>query len=292
MVVAVCAVSSAAILVRFADGAPAIALGFWRTLIVGLLLAPWIRRVSKKDLCLSVLAGFFLALHFWAWFESLERTTVLHSTLLVCLGPIWLGLAELGLLRKPPARRFWLGIGLAILGALLMSAQGGDPTASETTIRPTLEGNLLAFGGGLLASAYLFVGRHVRQRVGIACYSAVYSLSAALFLLPAALLTHQPLTGFSNQAWLVIGAMALGPQLLGHNGFNYCLRYVRASIVSAMIFLEPFGAAVLAAIFLKEIPGVMESVGGAVVLGGVLLATWKAEDLSGRAGPGPDPAST
>ena len=291
MVVAVCAVSSAAILVRVAHdgGAEAIAPGFWRTLIVGLMLAAWIRPLSRKDLLLSMLSGVVLGAHFWAWFESLQRTTVLHSTLLVCLGPVWLGIAELTFLKKPPARRFWLGIGIAIAGALLMSTQ--STSGSTDGIQPTLTGNLLALTGGLLASAYYFIGREVRQRVGIASYSAIISLSAAAFLFPAALLNSQELTGFSNQGWLAIIGLALGPQLLGHNGFNYCLRFVRASIVSAIVFLEPFGAAVLAALFLQEVPGLQEAIGGLVVLGGVLVATWKAEDLSASEDPDPLPSA-
>jgi drug/metabolite transporter (DMT)-like permease len=270
MVVAVSAVSSAAILVRFAEGAPPIALGFWRTLIVGALMAAWIRPVARRDLGLSLLAGFFLAGHFWAWFESLSRTTVLHSTLLVCLGPIWLGIAEWGWLRKPPSRRFWVGVGLALAGALLMATQGVSNTDG---IQPSLKGDALALLGGFLAAAYLFVGQDVRKRVGIACYSALYSLSAALFLLPAAFLAHQDLTGFSTRTWCFIVALALGPQLLGHNGVNYCLRYVRASTLSAMILLEPLGAAILAAFLFHEIPGVLEAAGGIVVLVGVLIAT-------------------
>lgn len=292
MVVAVCAVSSAAILVRVANagGAAAIAPGFWRTLIVGLMLAAWIRPMARRDLVLSMLSGVVLGAHFWAWFESLQRTTVLHSTLLVCLGPVWLGIAELAFLKRPPARRFWLGIGIAIAGAILMSTQGSSEDAAG--IQPTLVGNLLALTGGLLASAYYFIGREVRQRVGIASYSAVISLSAAAFLFPAALLTSQELTGFSRSGWLAILGLALGPQLLGHNGFNYCLRFVRASIVSAIVFLEPFGAAVLAALFLQEIPGMQEALGGLVVLGGVLVATWKADDLSASADPDPPPSSS
>ena len=138
----------------------------------------------------------------------------------------------------------------------------------------------------------MFIGRDVRQRVGIACYSALFSLAAAAALLPAAVLTNQPLTGFSTQSWMAIAGLALGPQLLGHNGFNYCLRFVRASIVSAMIFLEPFGAAILAAIFLREIPTAFEAVGRTVVVGGVLLATWKAEDLSASEDPDPPLSSS
>ena len=290
MTVAVAAVSSAAVIVRFADGAPAIALGFWRTLIVGLMLAPWLRKVARRDFFLSMLSGIFLGGHFWLWFESLQRTTVLHSTLLVCLGPIWLGLVEWGFLKKAPTKKFWIGISIAIVGAMLMGVSGSEGSANS--IQPTLEGNLLALSGGLFASAYLFIGRDVRQRVGIACYSALFSLAAAAALLPAAVLTNQPLTGFSTQSWMAIAGLALGPQLLGHNGFNYCLRFVRASIVSAMIFLEPFGAAILAAIFLREIPTAFEAVGCTVVVGGVLLATWKAEDLSASEDPDPPLSSS
>jgi drug/metabolite transporter (DMT)-like permease len=273
MVVAVSAVSSAAILVRYAEGAPPIALGFWRTLIVGGLMAAWIRPVPRRDLGLSVLAGFFLAGHFWAWFESLSRTTVLHSTLLVCLGPIWLGFAEWGWLRKPPSRRFWLGVSLALLGAIAMASQGAEPGAGG--IQPSLAGDALALLGGFLAAAYLFVGQDVRKRVGIACYSALYSLSAAAFLLPAAVWAQQDLTGFPLKTWGFIVALALGPQLLGHNGVNYCLRYVRASTLSAMILLEPLGAAILAGLLFQEIPGTTEAIGGVVVLLGVLIATRK-----------------
>jgi drug/metabolite transporter (DMT)-like permease len=283
MIVAVSAVSSAAILVRFAEGAPPIALGFWRTLIVGILMAAWIRPVARRDLGLSALAGFFLAGHFWAWFESLSRTTVLHSTLLVCLGPIWLGVAEWGWLRKPPSRRFWMGVGLALMGALLMAGQSAD--VSQGGIGPTLSGDLLALLGGFLAAAYLFVGQDVRKRVGIACYSALFSLSAAFFLLPAALLTQQHLTGFSLRTWGFVVALALGPQLLGHNGVNYCLRYVRASTLSAMILLEPLGAAILAAMFFHEIPGKIEAFGGFVVLIGVLIATRTAGEPESDAQP-------
>jgi drug/metabolite transporter (DMT)-like permease len=266
MIVAVSAVSSAAILVRFAEGAPPIALGFWRTLIVGILMAAWIRPVARRDLGLSALAGFFLAGHFWAWFESLSRTTVLHSTLLVCLGPIWLGVAEWGWLRKPPSRRFWMGVGLALMGALLMAGQSAD--VSQGGIGPTLSGDLLALLGGFLAAAYLFVGQDVRKRVGIACYSALFSL-----------------TGFSLRTWGFVVALALGPQLLGHNGVNYCLRYVRASTLSAMILLEPLGAAILAAMFFHEIPGKIEAFGGFVVLIGVLIATRTAGEPESDAQP-------
>ncbi len=266
MAIAVCAVSSSAVLVRLAPGADPLALGFWRTLGVGLLLCPWIRPMASRDFRLALLAGAFLALHFWSWFSSLQHTTVLRSTLLVCLNPVWLGIAEWSLLKKAPSGRFWIGIGIGLAGVALMGSAG---TGGATTIR----GDLLALLGGLFGSAYLFLGRSVRQRIGIAPYASVVSLSAAMVLLPCALATSAELTGFSSTTWLAILGLTLGPQLLGHSGFNYSLRYLPASLVSAAILLEPLGATLLAASVLGEKPGSMDVAGGVLLLCGVLVAT-------------------
>ena len=44
---------------------------------------------DKKTIFLSALSGFFLALHFVLWFESLSHTTVASSTTIVCTEVIW-----------------------------------------------------------------------------------------------------------------------------------------------------------------------------------------------------------
>ena len=53
-------------------------------------------------------AGVCLALHFWAWFASLQETSVLRSTVLVCLTPLWVGVAESVSRGALPSPR-WLG---------------------------------------------------------------------------------------------------------------------------------------------------------------------------------------
>jgi len=267
------AISTAAILVRLAPGVSPIAAGFWRTLIVGLLLAPGIIRARRNrtelrgaDLAWTALAGLILALHFWAWFESITRTTVLRSTLLVCLTPIWAGIMEWGLLKQAPARRFWVGISITLLGVALMT--GGSEEGSSSS------GDLLALLGGVLAAAYLLIGRVVRPRVQIDLYSSILCLSCAAWLcIPAAWL-QLPMTGFSSTEWTVLIAMALGPQLLGHIGLNYAVRYLPTAIVTSVVLLEPVGAAILGAVIpsISEIPGPWAILGGVLALVGVFCA--------------------
>ena len=257
---------------RLADGVHPVVAGAWRTGVVALLLSPSLPitrpRLRLKPMLVTILAGLFLAGHFWAWFESLHRTTVLRSTLLVCLTPIWAGAAEWVLGGQRPSGRFWLGIAVALGGVGLM-ATGGAPSLDDSG----WSGDLLAVLGGLFAAAYLLAGRYARQTIAIGPYGALVSGVCALWLLPVAFAIDVPLTGFSTTAWIAIAGLTLGPQLLGHIGFNYSVRYLPPYVVTAAVLLEPVGAAVLGAVVLGEIPTWMEQVGALVVLVGVGVAT-------------------
>lgn len=275
LAVAISAISAAAPLFRLADGVHPVAAGFWRTAVVGLLLAPTVpralRRLTLRDGLTSALGGLLLALHFWSWFESLQHTTVLRSTLLVCLTPIWAGLGGWALYKTAPGARFWWGIGLALVGVATMAA-GGEPGRGPPSGVP-LWGDLLALVGGWLSAAYLLVGQEVRKRVPIGPYGALVTGLCALWLLPVAFAVDAPLTGFSTTAMLALAGLTLGPQLLGHVGMNYVVRYLPAHLVTAAILLEPVGAAILGALVLAEWPTGLEALGGGVVLAGVAVAT-------------------
>jgi drug/metabolite transporter (DMT)-like permease len=191
---------------------------------------------------------------------------VLRSTVLVCLNPVWTGLLEWLLSGSRPRPTYFLGVGLSVVGAALMAGGGGEGASSLT-------GDGLALIGGVLAAGYLVVGRTVRQRVGIGPYGALLCASAALWLLPAVLVVGADLIGFPREVWWALLALALGPQLLGHIGFNFAMRTVSAATVATVILLEPVGASLLAALAFGEWPGWRELSGGAVVLLGVLVAS-------------------
>ena len=98
-----------------------------------------------------------------------------------------------------------------------------------------------------------------------------------------AFLTGAPLDVIGGHAWWVLLAMALGPQLVGHVGFTWAVRYVPATIVGAVILLEPVGATGLGALVLDEWPSVSESCGALVIVLGVAAATLKRRTTTGPA---------
>jgi drug/metabolite transporter (DMT)-like permease len=267
LILAICAISTSAVIVRLVPELHPVSLALWRVAIVGALLAPTLAierpRLSRRDLAFIAGAGALLALHFWTWFASLHHTTVMRSTVLVCLTPVWAGLLEWTFLKCPPPPRFWPGIIVALCGVILMSGLiDGSGGAS-------LLGDGLALLGGVLSASYLVVGRAVRPRVSIGPYGALICLACAGWLLLIAAATGAPLAGFSPRAWAGIAALALGPQLLGHIGLNYAVRYVSAALVSALILFEPVGATVLGAVVLGELPVPRELAGGLLILAGL-----------------------
>jgi drug/metabolite transporter (DMT)-like permease len=261
---AVLAISTAAVLVRLAGDSDPLVLALWRTLLAGTLLLPLVRVPARRDVAVVALAGLFLALHFWTWFASLHHTSVLRSTILVCLSPMWVGLLEWALWRRAPSRRFFAGVAVALPGVSLL---GGGTWAAGGTFT----GDALALGGGVLSACYLVAGRIVRARMHVASYAGLVCLGAALWLAVAALATgtspHLP-----RGAWLAAAGLALGPQLIGHGGLAYAVRYLPASVVSMAVLLEPVGAAVLAAAVLGEVPGPAGAAGACLVLAGVAVA--------------------
>jgi drug/metabolite transporter (DMT)-like permease len=136
-------------------------------------------------------------------------------------------------------------------------------------------GDFLAVIGGMLCAVYLIVGKSVRKKMHLAPYMCLLCLVASASLWPVAITSGVKLWGYSTTTWLLLAGAVVGPQLIGHQGFNYAIRYVRASVVSMVSLLEPVGATVLAAIVLNEVPDVRVGVGALLILAGVYLTTFE-----------------
>jgi drug/metabolite transporter (DMT)-like permease len=271
--VGVAAVSTAAILARVAD-APALALAWWRTALGAIALAPFAVRArvvpDRRQRLLLAGSGVLLATHFTLWFASLELTTVAAASLLVSMSPIVVGAGAALILREPPGRSTWVGLLLAVLGAVVIVADdvgGASPRA--------LLGDALALMAAAAIAGYLLVGRHARRALPVSVYATWTYGCAALALLIVGVATGTNLgigRPYSATTWMAIAGLVIGPQLLGHTVFNLVLARVSATVVAVVIIAEPVGATILAALLLAEAPTGLFYAGAPLVLAGVLLA--------------------
>lgn len=272
MAVGIASISSAAVLIKLCRAGP-LAIAFYRLGMAALVLWPFFvaRRgwasFGPKRIGWTLLSGLFLALHFGFWLYSLEYTSVASSVVLVTLNPLFVGLLGWLFLGEKMGWRLAAAIALVIAGGLLIG--GGALRAGGQA----MTGNLLALGGGLMASLYLLTGRKLRGEMGVVPYATVCYTATAVLLLAAGIASREPVSGFPVSTWLLFAALALGPQILGHTVFNWGLKHLPTSRIAMMIVAEPIGATILAFLVLGQAPATGEVAGGVLILAGVYIST-------------------
>lgn len=272
------AASLAAILIRYAEEADALAISFWRCAAGAAILAPFawkrLRVMSMADQKVSAIAGVFLAVHFATWIASVGKTSIAASVLLVSLAPIFVAMIAPRVLGERLARIGWIGIFIALVGTILVGGRdfGGS----------SFEGNMLALAGGATAGYYILSGQIARRNAGILEYAVVAYAVAAVLLLPACLATGADLFGYTAKTWWSIAGLIVGPQLLGHTVINLVLSDIDATTVSVTIMAEPVIAIALAFVLFHETPSWLIYPGGVLILAGIYLvstARQKAEPI-------------
>ena len=268
--IGVTTVSWSAILVREAD-APALVIAAYRMSLAALpvgALAVLQHRHRPEPLSAGALgplflSAVFLAAHFGFWITALQHTSVVTAVVLMATQPLFVGLASPLLLGESVDRRVWLALLIAVAGTMAMAVEDFGEGLG------TVAGDVYAVLGGAFAAGYIMVGRWARPGTSWLRYvGTVYPVTAALLLASMFAAGDSP-TGYSTKTLVVIGLLALGPQLIGHSAINWSLGYLPAVVVAIAILVEPVVATALAAVILDEQPTALEALGGLVVLVGV-----------------------
>ncbi|MBM3313566.1 DMT family transporter, partial [candidate division WOR-3 bacterium] len=257
--------SFASILIRLTP-APSLVIAAGRLSVATFILGPvFLAKYPERRAELAgvsvwplLVSGVLLALHFALWIESLNRTSVASSVVLVAMNPIFAAALSPLVLREKVSWRIVLAVLLGLVGAGVIA---GPRLGSGATT----QGNLLALAGAACAAGYLMAGRGVRPKLSLVSYiSLVYGTSAALLLLML-FAAGGSFMRLGWQAYLFMALLGLGPQLLGHTSFNWALRYVPAPTVAMAVLGEPIGATLLAWLILRQPPRTYEAIGGAVI---------------------------
>jgi len=254
-----------------ATRAPSLAIAFWRNVLGTAVLAPYalirhraeFRALNRQQWLLALASGFCLGLHFSTWTPSLTMTSVASATAFAATQPIFAALVA-RLRGEHVARRAWIGILVSVLGVVALS--GVDLHVSAHAFL----GDLMALTAAFLAAIYMTLGSKVRQTVSLTPYATVCYSTAACTLAIMATVGGQDLLGFGSDAWMKILALTAGAQLMGHTMFNRALKTTSATVVSVVILLEVPIAALLAAVWLGQIPSLWALPGAVLILAGLL----------------------
>ncbi len=260
------------------EGMPSLVIVLIRLWLISLALLPliWTRyrsdllNLTRRQWFLSSVAGFWLAVNLFMLFMSLEYTSVLMTSVLRRITPIWIVLPEILLFGAVFSRRFRIGLVLTLIGVVMVGL--GGLTAIQGGSDPLL-GAVMASFGSLCFGIYLLIGRQLNNVIPPILYSFVVFFSSAVVTTVFVSITHTPVLGYPINGYLWCVVVTLLAQVFGHLFLNLALQMFTATAMAIVLQIGVVLSAAMALFLFGELPSFLQIIGSVLVIYGVVAAT-------------------
>lgn len=278
------AISFSGILARISETGPS-ATGFWRTAPVIPVFWFWVwwqnhsraassakpvTPLSRHDRKILVLAGLFFGIDIAFWHWSVQFTTIANANLLSNLNPVVVALASVFLFGERLGGRFYLGLGLALIGAALLNGASFDAGSER------VKGDILAVITAFFYGAYLVTVSRLRGRLDTATVMAWSTTVAAVLLLPVAWVSGDQILPQTMEGWAIVLGLAFSAQLFGQSFIAYAFAHLPAALGALTLLIQPIIATIAAWFLLGEHLTVVEILGAAIILSGIMVSRFSA----------------
>ena len=253
---------------------PALGITFGRVLFSAAALGIYIKagrqslRIADRKDRLSLLGGgTILALHWWAFLGSIQRSTVAVGTITFASFPLFVTFLEPLLRRRKPEKQD-VAIAAIILIGVLITASGSS-----------FEGRMLpGFLIGMVSSAAYAVltvmNKRISERYSGTVTAFYEQTTAAVVLLPFAIGAKLRPSADDLALLLFLGVVTTA---LAHSLFIASLKTLPAQLAGVCASLETVYGILFAFLLLGEAPSVREIIGAVVVVGAVVIAQTRRE---------------
>ena len=278
------AMGASPVFVRWADVGP-YASAFWRTGLALPFLWAWARyegRNGPQSYAIdrpTLLAGLFFAGDLFFWHLSILATTVANATFLATMAPLFVALGAWLVLGQRIATRILVGLALCVLGgvALMGNSYGFAPER--------LTGDIYGLATAVFFGAYILAIGAGRDRNGAAQIVFLSTAITAACLFVIAILFEPHILPRSMQGAASLLALAVVAQVAGQGLLAIALGTLPATFSSLVIFLEAVAAAAFGWVLLGEALGLVQALGGLLILFGIWVARPRSGDRTIEAGP-------
>ena len=219
---------------------------------------------QQKGLLIVVAAVSTASIVCWAW--SLSQTSVANSTVLRNLTPLFTSICGWLLLNHRFDSKFLLGMGLAIVGALVIGWDDFNLGQNH------LIGDAIALFSAFLSAIYLLVLERLRNSINTIKILLWRCALGALLLFPFVLSTKESLFPSSYQGWLILIALAIVCQVIGQGLLVYSLKRFSSSFLAIFLLLEPILTALLAWMILAENLNLFNGIAFILIIAGIYIA--------------------
>lgn len=226
-------------------------------LIFSLVTKASLKLRSKKDYGIALFTGVVLAVHWTTFFQSIQSSSVAIGTITFSAFPLFLTFLEPLVFHEKLKFRsvisalvLLLGVGITIPSFSL---------ENETTIG-IIWGLISALAYGVMSLSNRYLSGFYESRT-ICLYEQG---TAAVVLLPALFLLQ---VQWAVENVVGIAAIGLVCTAIAHSLYVAAQRNVKAQTAGVISGMETVYGILFAFLFLGEVPGVRELIGGAIILG-------------------------
>lgn len=207
---------------------------------------------------------------------GLIYTSAINTGWIIAINPILITVAAHIFLGEAITDRKIVGILLGFFGIFLIITKG---VFSLSLLRSgSTLGDLLVFASAIAWTTFTVGGKGFLSRFNSLSSITAIMMSGFLILLPLSLLKGGwgNLIHLSPLTWMGVLFLGIFCSGLGYLFWYSALERRDSGAVAMYLYLEPLVTLIGAALFLGEPIYCVTLVGGAMTLGGVYLATWKA----------------
>ncbi|MGZ3686406.1 MAG: DMT family transporter, partial [Bdellovibrionota bacterium] len=192
-----------------------------------------LRGIRARQLGALFLCGACLFFHWWTWFLAVQTTSLANAMVLFAMSPLFTAIGAWIFFREPFGRRHAFALACCFFGVCLIFRD------SLEFVPAHLRGDILGFVASMLFSAYVLVGKGIRRGLGNMPFTVVAYFFCGLLFFLMLLFTGKLHADFSVPTWGALLGLAIGPTLLGHALFTYCLQYFNVNLMNILILTEP-----------------------------------------------------
>jgi len=262
---------------------PPVGLAFWRWFVVAMLVLPWawldLRRqwpAMRARLGLMLALGSFSVGAFNTLiYIGLQTTSAVNALLLISAIPVFILILAPPVLGNRLLGRQILGVAVSALGVLLVLSHG-RPAALAGLGRHV--GSLWVLAGVFSWALYSVLLRKLPPQIGgrglFAATVSIGLLALLPFYLGETFIQHRPMH-LNATVVLSVGYVAVFASVLAYLFWNRAVAIIGAEQAGAFIHLMPAFGLILSAWLLGERIGAFDVAGLALILGGLLIATWR-----------------
>lgn len=267
-----------AVLGQFVDAPAAVIAGgrvLWSSaalLVVSLVKKSDLKLKSTKDYAVALAAGVVLAVHWTTFFQAIQSSSVAIGTITFSAFPLFLTFLEPLIFHEPLRPR-------SLVSALVLLLGVGITVPAFSLENQITLGILWGLVSALAYAVLSLANRYLSCRYQARTVCLYEQATAAVVLLPVLL--------FSQVQWTArnfagIAAIGLVCTAIAHSLYVAAQRHVKAQTAGIISGMETVYGILFAFLFLGEIPGPRELVGGAIILGVAVFSSLSSSASSAK----------